>query len=92
MKTGQSRKVTNFATPPRLAWSPDGKRIAFFDVDGMWRVGPDVGAGCRDRRRDQDSRSAFPAGSAAWSPDGKRIALASVAPLTRRFREGTNRC
>jgi Tol biopolymer transport system component len=29
-------------------------------------------------------------GTPTWSPDGTRIALASVAPLTRRFREGTN--
>src|SRR5205823_503399 len=29
-------------------------------------------------------------GTPTWSPDGKRLALAGVAPMTRRFREGTN--
>src|SRR5437870_4839935 len=39
MKTGRSRAVTNLTTQPQGAsWSPDGKRIAFFNVDGMWRV------------------------------------------------------
>ncbi len=39
MKGGQSRKVTSLTTQPQGAtWSPDGKRIVFFNVDGMWRV------------------------------------------------------
>jgi hypothetical protein len=29
-------------------------------------------------------------GAPTWSPDGKRIALAGIAPMTVRFREGTN--
>jgi hypothetical protein len=29
-------------------------------------------------------------GTPTWSPDGKRIALAGIAPMTVRFREGTN--
>jgi Tol biopolymer transport system component len=39
MKSGHSRRVTNLTTQPQgAAWSPDGRRIAFFNVDGMWRV------------------------------------------------------
>ena len=39
MKSGVSRKVTNITTQPQGAsFSPDGKRIVFFNVDGMWRV------------------------------------------------------
>jgi Tol biopolymer transport system component len=91
MKTGQSRRVTNLNTQPQsAAWSPDGKRIAFFNVDGMWRVAQmsvlDVGTGTVTKIHDQLPQPGAP----TWSPDGKRIALASVAPLTRRFREGTN--
>src|SRR6185312_1671338 len=29
-------------------------------------------------------------GMPTWSPDGKRLALAGIAPMTKRFREGTN--
>jgi Tol biopolymer transport system component len=91
MKTGQSRKVTNLSTQPQgAAWSPDGKRIAFFNVDGMWRVAQmsvlDLASGTVTKIHDQLPQPGAP----TWSPDGKRIALASVAPLTRRFREGTN--
>jgi Tol biopolymer transport system component len=91
MKTGQSRKVTSLSTQPQAAaWSPDGKRIAFFNVDGMWRVAQmsvlDVATGAVTKIHDQLPQPGAP----TWSPDGKRIALASVAPLTRRFREGTN--
>ena len=39
MKTGRSRQLTHLTTQPQgAAWSPDGTRIAFFNVDGMWRV------------------------------------------------------
>jgi Tol biopolymer transport system component len=39
MKNGQSRQLTHLTTQPQgAAWSPDGKKIAFFNVDGMWRV------------------------------------------------------
>ena len=91
MRTGQSRKVTSLTTQPQGAtWSPDGKRIVFFNVDGMWRVGQmsvlDVATGAVTRIHDTLAQPGTP----TWSPDGKRIALAEVAPYTRRFREGTN--
>ena len=39
MRTGQDRQLTNMSTQPQGAsWSPDGKRIAVFDVDAMWRA------------------------------------------------------
>jgi Tol biopolymer transport system component len=91
MKSGQSRKVTSLTTQPQGAtWSPDGKRIVFYDVDGMWRVAQvsvlDVATGIVTKVHDSLAQPGTP----TWSPDGKRIALAEVAPLTRRFREGTN--
>jgi len=91
MKTGQSRQVTNMTTQPQgAAWSPDGKRIAFFNVTGMWRVAEmsvlDVATGMITKLHDTLPQPGAP----TWSPDGKRIAFANVAPLTRRFREGTN--
>jgi Tol biopolymer transport system component len=91
MRTGQSRKVTSLTTQPQGAtWSPDGKRIVFFNVDGMWRVAQmsvlDVATGAVTKIHDSLAQPGTP----TWSPDGKRIALAEVAPYTRRFREGTN--
>ncbi|HKB13557.1 MAG TPA: amidohydrolase family protein [Vicinamibacterales bacterium] len=91
MKSGQSRRVTNLTTQPQgAAWSPDGKRIAFFDVDGMWRVAQmsvvDVASGEVKKVHDSLPQPGAP----AWSPDGKRLAIAGIAPMTRRFREGTN--
>jgi Tol biopolymer transport system component/imidazolonepropionase-like amidohydrolase len=91
MRTGQSRQITHLTTQPQGAtWSPDGKRIAFFDVDGMWRVAQisviDVATGAVTKIHETLAQPGTP----TWSPDGARIALAEVAPFTRRFREGTN--
>ncbi len=91
MKSGQSRQMTHLTTQPQgAAWSPDGKRIAFFNVDGMWRVAEmsvvDVATGEVTKIHDSLAQPGAP----TWSPDGKHVALAEVAPLTKRFREGTN--
>ena len=91
MTSGQSRQVTHLMTQPQgAAFSPDGKRIAFFDVNGMWRVANmsvlDVASGAVTKIHDTLAQPGAP----TWSPDGRRIALAEVAPFTRRFREGTN--
>jgi Tol biopolymer transport system component/imidazolonepropionase-like amidohydrolase len=89
--SGQSRRVTDLTTQPQgAAWSPDGTRIAFFNVDGMWRVAEmsvlDVASG----KVTKVHESLPQPGAPAWSPDGKRLAIAGIAPMTRRFREGTN--
>jgi Tol biopolymer transport system component len=91
MRTGQSRQLTTITTQPQGAtWSPDGKRIAFFNVDGMWRVAEmsvvDVATGAVTKLHDSLPQPGTP----TWSPDGARVALAGVAPMSTRFREGTN--
>ena len=73
LKTGQDRQLTNMTTQPMGAtWSPDGKRIAFFDVDGMWRAASisvvDVATG----KVTKIHSSLFGPGTPTWSPDGKR--------------------
>ncbi len=91
MKSGHSRRVTDLTTQPQgAAWSPDGARIAFFNVDGMWRVAQmsvlDVATGKVTKVHDSLPQPGAP----VWSPDGKRLAIAGIAPMTKRFREGTN--
>ena len=91
MKSGRSRRLTDLTTQPQgAAWSPDGTRIAFFNVDGMWRVAQmsviDVATGQVTKVHDTLPQPGAP----AWSPDGKRLAIAGIAPMTKRFREGTN--
>lgn len=91
MKTGQGRKVTDIATQPQGAsFSPDGKRVAFFNVDGQWRVAEmsvlDIASGRITKIHDSLPQPGTP----TWSPDGTRVALAGIAPMTVRFREGTN--
>lgn len=91
LKTGRDRQLTTLTTQPMGAtWSPDGKRIAFFDVDGMWRAASlsvvDVASG----RVTKIHSSLFGPGNPTWSPNGTRIALAMVSQYSRSFREGTN--
>ncbi len=91
LATGQDRQLTRLATQPMGAsWSPDGSRIAFLEVDGMWRRAAvsvvDVATGKVTKIHD----SLFGPGMPTWSPDGRRVAVAMVAPYSARFREGTN--
>jgi Tol biopolymer transport system component/imidazolonepropionase-like amidohydrolase len=91
MRSGVSRKVTDITTQPQGAsFSPDGKRLVFFNVDGMWRVAEmsilDLDSGKITRIHESLPQPGTP----TWSADGRRIALAGIAPMTVRFREGTN--
>ncbi len=91
MASGQERQLTTLTTQPQGAsWSNDGTRIAFFDVDGMWRRAQisvvDVASGKVTKIHD----AIFSPGNTTWSPDGARVAVAMVSSYSTRFREGTN--
>jgi Tol biopolymer transport system component len=91
MKSGQARQVTRLSTQPQGAsFSPDGTKVVFFNVTGMWRVAQmsvlDIASGEVTTIHDTLPQPGTP----TWSPDGRRVALASVAPMSTRFREGTN--
>ena len=91
MTTGQSRQLTRMSTQPQgAAWSPDGRRIAVFNVTGMWRVAEfsviDVATGAVTKVHDTLPQPGPP----TWSPDGTRLAIAGSVPYSTRFREGTN--
>ncbi len=91
MATGQERQLTTLTTQPQGAsWSNDGTKIAFFDVDGMWRRAQisvvDVASGQVTKIHD----AIFSPGNTTWSPEGTRVAVAMVSSYSTRFREGTN--
>ena len=91
LRTGKDRELTKLVTQPQGAsWSPDGKRIAFFDVDGIWRAAQvsvvDVATSKVTKLHDTLNAPGMP----TWSPDGKRLAMAYLAPYSKTVREGTN--
>jgi Tol biopolymer transport system component len=91
MKSGQERQLTNITTQPMGAtWSPDGKRIAFFDVVGMWRSASLSVVEVSTGKVSKIHSPLFGPGTPSWSPDGKRIAIAMVSPYSKSYREGTN--
>jgi Tol biopolymer transport system component/imidazolonepropionase-like amidohydrolase len=91
MQSGQMRQLTHISTQPTSAqWSPDSKRIAFVNVDRMWRGASVAVADATTGEVKIIHGSIFAPGTPTWSPDGKRIALAMVAPYNRKYREGTN--
>jgi hypothetical protein len=72
------------------AWSPDGRRIAFLNVDGVWRRASvnvvDVETGAVS----QIHAPLFGPGNPTWSRDGRRVLIAALTAYSGRFREGTN--
>jgi Tol biopolymer transport system component len=91
LTTGRRHQLTRLATSAMgAAWSPDGARIAFLDVDAIWRAASvsviDIASG----RVTTVHPSSFGPSRPTWSPDGSAVAVSAVTPYSRRFREGTN--
>ncbi len=91
MKTGKDRRLTDIDTQPLgAAWSHDGTRIAYIDVDGRWGVAGlcvvDVATGKITRLQGSLGQP----GSPSWSPDGKYVAIPLSYKYSNSFREGTN--
>ncbi|MET0290455.1 MAG: amidohydrolase family protein [Pseudoxanthomonas sp.] len=91
LKTGKERQLTHLDTQPLgAAWSPDGKRIAFIDADGMWGVAGlctvDVATGKVTRLQPSLGQPGRP----TWSADGKHVAIPLSLSFSKSFREGTN--
>ena len=90
-RTGTKRRLTSTdGSAMGAAWSPDGKQIAFLNVDGVWRRASvnvvDVATG----EVRQIHAPLFGPGNPTWSKDGKRVLIAALTPYSGRFREGTN--
>ena len=91
MTSGQVRRLTSTeGSAMGAAWSPDGGRIAFLNVDGVWRRASvnivDVASGVVR----QIHAPLFGPGNPSWSKDGQRVLIAALTPYSGRFREGTN--
>ena len=104
MQTGATRKLTAPFTGPevQLAWSPDGKKIAFLDT-------LDLEAGAREmyvadvatgqfqkvwgaaNSAGLTINSDFEPGRPTWGPDSNTIALAVLQQYSNRFREGVSK-
>jgi TolB protein len=57
--------------PTFPAWSPDGTKIAYSDIEGIWVIDAD---GTGPRRIASWSKHEWDEARVAWSPDGRRIA------------------
>ncbi len=101
MDTGQTRKLTAAFTGPqaKLAWSPDGKEIAFetaldSEAGSQSLYVADVATGqFRQIFGPQNATGAqyeidFEPGTPTWGPDSNTIALAVQQSYSRRLREG----
>ncbi len=92
MKSGTDKQMTNDKNREyRLAWSPDGRSIAFLStrsISNTWGRADlkilDVDFGSTNVIEER----IFTPGRPQWSPDGKNLLLAYVKPATSRFREG----
>lgn len=91
LAAGTDRQLTHMDLQPLEAvWSPDGTKIAYIDVDGMWGV---AGVGYVDVATGEVKRltgSLGQPGRPAWSGDSKSVAIQLSLPYSRSFREGTN--
>ncbi|MEJ2244502.1 MAG: hypothetical protein P8Y80_00225 [Acidobacteriota bacterium] len=72
--TSESHRVT-YST---IAWSPDGKWIAYFSKDGAIRVIPVQGGESREVVKVKDVQ---PQSEMAWSQDGEKIAYTSAGAI-----------
>ncbi|MEJ7926742.1 amidohydrolase family protein [Sphingobium sp. AN641] len=91
LATGKDRQLTSMETQPLgAAWSPDGTKVAFLDIDGQWGVAGvcmvDVATGKVTRLQ----TSLGQPGSPSWSADGKYIVISMSHKYSASFREGTN--
>lgn len=91
LASGSERLLPSAASPAMLAWSPDGKRIAFRDQALATLVAPaklkiiDVETGALTDVEGLDGGS-----RPAWSPDGRRIAALTFSAVTSLYRESQN--
>ncbi|VEL96680.1 WD40 repeat protein [Alteromonas sp. 76-1] len=91
MHSGKARQLTHLDTQPLGAtWSPDGKSIAFINVDAMWgEASIDVVNVASGDITFATKRLKQP-GKPSWSPDSSLLAVPMSLAYSKSFREGTN--
>ena len=71
--SGQQKLVDSVGVSGPLAWSPDGRKIAFLGYEGDWPRGGYIYS--VDRNGSNLTRLAKASSPPAWSPDGSAIAF-----------------
>ncbi len=91
LKANSDRQLTNLTNEvQKLVWSPDDKRIAFYQAGGLSGLAGgtlhtvDVVSG----EVKQIRPNIWAPSGVSWSPDGTHLALSALAPGSSRFREG----
>ena len=75
-------QLPNAAMAP--AWSPDGKRIAYIDVNAIWRHSDIEIVDLADGKTTTLEEGIFAPGIPTWSADGKRVAVAALKAYSTR--------
>ncbi len=78
--TSATDKVTR---PSRIAWSPDGKYIAFRSEDGKLRLVPVDGGASKVLAEGEGLAGYRSYSGLAWSPDGKELAYTMLGKIWR---------
>jgi Tol biopolymer transport system component len=73
--TGANRRRVSSAIAHGVTWSPDGRRVAFTDLDDDYRINI---AGLDGRGRRSVNTQNVIAREVAWSPDGSTLAFVGI--------------
>ncbi len=99
LKTGEDKPLVDMTDDLHFpTWSPDGKKIAFYQADPrnawgrstLYTADVSYTADVTVPKTQKLHESLFVPSQASWSPDGKTIAVSALHPYSSRYREGVS--